>query len=751
MKPYENSISRYFLAILMLIYPIVLMGADVYGPKPFHQILDSDLTDPWSPNPIDQIQNREHILLLDAGTMSHCLTVDPADPSLLGVGDVSALTSGSGTYGNAMRSMFQILDLNTAVLATESLTGTYTLHPWLASYHALDADVDTGSASADFVVIRDKNSLYMTEQSTIAFLVFTLSGSPSSTTVKATSRYFYNASSDSANYELDTEWSSDQWLKLDATSVTLTTNASEATEFMLADANELIDVKVSTGSDFNPQSTTWQPNSFAAYPTNNNGEISAWDYYDSGLKTNQFYNNVDDDYQNQLGHSETASASASAVLDIIEQNLETSGLSMRYNKETYIEFRDGLLGNEFGAVDMYNSVLDERTVEHVYFTSSYDDNGEYHPFMIIATHNAPSGPQFLIDVARPPGDNCCDGGYSEQNVTRNAVLEQKLIKIPLRDYGLVANLTDNDLTEYGTLAIDQNIAESDWNVDNHTSTSSTGVAVDGVIIYPASNNVLIYASLAAEITSTGIHVGRGMGFHYHADGHSFNGNGINLYNISDYVGHSHPPIIGFVFDGIAIFGKYEIDYADMDGSSDELDEYGGHTHDDYGYHYHAYSDEVTQQNGPNSFTFQQNFLQRGAFKGLINDIPGFLNVNTNQFMDNDIKRYVGGSGTSQLSVINSQDPALPSSYGLFQNFPNPFNPFTTLQYKLPQDSYVDITIYDMLGNVVNNLVNANQSSGYKSLQWNATNNQGEAVSAGVYLYKIQAGDFADTKKMVLLK
>ena len=57
----------------------------------------------------------------------------------------------------------------------------------------------------------------------------------------------------------------------------------------------------------------------------------------------------------------------------------------------------------------------------------------------------------------------------------------------------------------------------------------------------------------------------------------------------------------------------------------------------------------------------------------------------------------------------------------------------------------------MLGNVVNNLVNANQSSGYKSLQWNATNNQGEAVSAGVYLYKIQAGDFADTKKMVLLK
>ena len=57
----------------------------------------------------------------------------------------------------------------------------------------------------------------------------------------------------------------------------------------------------------------------------------------------------------------------------------------------------------------------------------------------------------------------------------------------------------------------------------------------------------------------------------------------------------------------------------------------------------------------------------------------------------------------------------------------------------------------MLGNVVCNLVNANESSGYKSIQWYATNNQGEPLSAGIYLYKIQAGDFVDTKKMILLK
>ena len=95
--------------------------------------------------------------------------------------------------------------------------------------------------------------------------------------------------------------------------------------------------------------------------------------------------------------------------------------------------------------------------------------------------------------------------------------------------------------------------------------------------------------------------------------------------------------------------------------------------------------------------------------------------------------------------------SIPNDFIIHQNYPNPFNPITTLRYELPEHAFVDITIYDMLGNVVNNLVNANQPSGYKSVQWNATNIQGQPVSAGFYLYKIQAGDFVDTKKMILLK
>ena len=88
---------------------------------------------------------------------------------------------------------------------------------------------------------------------------------------------------------------------------------------------------------------------------------------------------------------------------------------------------------------------------------------------------------------------------------------------------------------------------------------------------------------------------------------------------------------------------------------------------------------------------------------------------------------------------------------LHQNYPNPFNPLTKLAYNLSHSNLVTITIYDMVGNVVNNLLNEYQDSGYRSIIWDATNNKNEPVSAGFYFYKIQTGEFSQTKKMILLK
>ena len=93
----------------------------------------------------------------------------------------------------------------------------------------------------------------------------------------------------------------------------------------------------------------------------------------------------------------------------------------------------------------------------------------------------------------------------------------------------------------------------------------------------------------------------------------------------------------------------------------------------------------------------------------------------------------------------------PNRFVLHPNFPNPFNPITTLRYDLPSDAFVTISIYDMLGREVIELVSIAQQAGFKSIKWDATDSFGKPVSAGVYLYQIQAGEFVQTKKMVLLK
>ena len=101
--------------------------------------------------------------------------------------------------------------------------------------------------------------------------------------------------------------------------------------------------------------------------------------------------------------------------------------------------------------------------------------------------------------------------------------------------------------------------------------------------------------------------------------------------------------------------------------------------------------------------------------------------------------------------ILERNPEIPRTFSLHQNYPNPFNPITTLRYDLPEQAQVILTIYDLLGRKVSQLVNTSQKAGFKSVRWDATDSFGKPVSAGVYLYQIQAGEFVQTRKMVLLK
>lgn len=90
--------------------------------------------------------------------------------------------------------------------------------------------------------------------------------------------------------------------------------------------------------------------------------------------------------------------------------------------------------------------------------------------------------------------------------------------------------------------------------------------------------------------------------------------------------------------------------------------------------------------------------------------------------------------------------AVPEEFALENNYPNPFNPTTTISYQLPEDSHVSIAVYNMMGQQVATLVNSQVNAGYHTVTWEAGN-----FPTGIYLYRIEAGDFKETKRMILLK
>jgi len=105
-----------------------------------------------------------------------------------------------------------------------------------------------------------------------------------------------------------------------------------------------------------------------------------------------------------------------------------------------------------------------------------------------------------------------------------------------------------------------------------------------------------------------------------------------------------------------------------------------------------------------------------------------------------------GPAEAKSAPASSELEALPIEYNVSQNYPNPFNPSTTISYDVPQAAFVSLKIYDVLGKEVASLVNEHKNAGRYSVVWNATD-----ISSGVYFYKLQAGSYAETKKLVLQK
>ncbi len=113
--------------------------------------------------------------------------------------------------------------------------------------------------------------------------------------------------------------------------------------------------------------------------------------------------------------------------------------------------------------------------------------------------------------------------------------------------------------------------------------------------------------------------------------------------------------------------------------------------------------------------------------------------------------YYGHITPVLVSIGETSGYFRPVQSQLSPNYPNPFNPSTTIQYELKQASKVTLKIYNLLGQEVRTLVNAQKLSGSHSVIWDGKNNHGQRVTSGVYFYRLQAGDFVKTRKMVLVK
>ena len=134
------------------------------------------------------------------------------------------------------------------------------------------------------------------------------------------------------------------------------------------------------------------------------------------------------------------------------------------------------------------------------------------------------------------------------------------------------------------------------------------------------------------------------------------------------------------------------------------------------------------------------------------DKDGFPDIAVNDYSNGAVMLYL-----NRYSIITDVIPYtdlnnnLPADFNLNQNYPNPFNPTTIIKYALPRKSQVNITIYNLLGQIVRNYDQGVQSFGTYEIIWDGKNQSGSKVSSGIYFYRLETENFTASKKMLLLK
>ncbi len=164
-----------------------------------------------------------------------------------------------------------------------------------------------------------------------------------------------------------------------------------------------------------------------------------------------------------------------------------------------------------------------------------------------------------------------------------------------------------------------------------------------------------------------------------------------------------------------------------------------------------YNEHELHRRGLSEETIQVYYLDGNFNWQVISGVSVNTETNTVSMSQNQVRTFYALKANSVTSVKSTQSANLPEDFTLLPNFPNPFNPQTTIRYKLTTDSNITLNIYDIQGRKIITLYQGPQKAGEYSTIWNGTDYKGMIISSGVYFIQLKIGTFTHVRKMTLLK
>ena len=592
-----------------------------YGPATYASAIQTSYT-PASLSSATSFTNRSRYLLSDSGTQSttaNYLQIGATYSATTGYGVETSNINSSATYNTFLQKIMQVVSDSSGYFRLDSH-----LHP--------NNSIDFDAADSNKLKFRNNfgkvSNLY-------GYVTFEYDSATKLLRAKKRYKYSYTTASGAqggtthaVSYTEDTSFSAaNYYVNLSNGVYKLVASASSATPIYLYSSP----LDLGVPEFLNPQKVAFVTNDPAPFMSKNS--VAATEGTSGSI-----YRQVNSTYRNQVttaGADTSTKTAADAMLASIKTPVEASGEKLRYSTALYTAFRDAALTNKLVSDSIADGTPGQNMVPYVYFTNEKDTSGKYHPFMVVVNYGNQSSPNGLKDVPHPPGDG--SGGYATSKVTRFSNLENYVTMIPMKDYGVVSSVTENTFTK--NLWTDRTTSSLKADVYTYADSADNGLLIDGSVMFPAYNNNLVPSHLFGELTASGCHVGQGGGGpHCHFDGYQ-TGFSLGVYSDADYLNKSHPPLIGFGYDGIALFGKYRTSDTSMLGYTTALDEFGAHNHDSIGYHYHAH---VVTNHKPEllSYTSTLNVLMKGAYIGKTNSIPYFRqnsNFSNNLYMGGTVK------------------------------------------------------------------------------------------------------------------